>query len=156
MPKKKRGKDTGSEFVFDYRYTPKPYFTAPLGTPDGKTTSESNLFARRPNLKDRYGSDSDNSAILRGKVPINGLQVNGQRNASYSSLTQDFPSLKTSKRGTEECVTIPGGTVSENEKLTMKKMFVEMFKGRVETSVIEMVLQEENWNGELILLCHLC
>ena len=39
---------------------------------------------------------------------------------------------------------------SEAEKETMRNMFNEMFKGRVESAVIDMVLQEENWNGEII------
>ena len=36
----------------------------------------------------------------------------------------------------------------DNHKQTIRTMFIEMFKGRVESAVIDMVLQEENWNGK--------
>lgn len=41
-----------------------------------------------------------------------------------------------------------GTEASDKDKATMRKMFEEMFRGRVEANVIEMVLQEAEWNGK--------
>lgn len=147
MPKKKRGKDGGSpDFVFDYRYTPKPYFTAPVPSVNGSTSLDTNLSSRQASLRGKYNPPSTNLNGFTSHASIDGQSID-KRNISYSSVARGFSSLQKSVSETDDSTAIHENDIGENKKLTMKRTFMEIFKGRVEASVIEMVLQEENWNG---------
>lgn len=65
---------------------------------------------------------------------------------SMTSSTSSVASTTTQQSGSTGSASTqqpPDDKTKEN----IRKMFLEMFKGRVEASVIDMVLQEENWNG---------
>ena len=74
--------------------------------------------------------------------------------SSDPSLTSSMTSSTLSTQSSDSSCS--GGTSSQqqqrepddNQKQTIRTMFIEMFKGRVESAVIDMVLQEENWNGK--------
>ena len=75
--------------------------------------------------------------------------------SSDPSLTSSMTSSTLSTQSSDSSCS--GGTSSQqqqqrepddNQKQTIRTMFLEMFKGRVESAVIDMVLQEENWNGK--------
>lgn len=145
MPKKsKKGKegDAGTAYVFDYRYTPKPYFTAPLSSP---ATARS--ISVPGNLKTSNVWGSPRSSPSSSKKP-NGSYSKAVKNEASSSGN---PSRSMSSSFIEEK---QEHLLPDANKKTVLCMFVEMFKGRIEQSVVEMVLQDVNWNG-LWSLCFL-
>ena len=79
--------------------------------------------------------------------------------SSDPSLTSSMTSSTLSTQSSDSSCS--GGTSSQqqqqrepddNQKQTIRTMFLEMFKGRVESAVIDMVLQEENWNGKNLII----
>ena len=79
--------------------------------------------------------------------------------SSDPSLTSSMTSSTLSTQSSDSSCS--GGTSSQqqqkrepddNQKQTIRTMFLEMFKGRVESAVIDMVLQEENWNGKKLII----
>ena len=79
--------------------------------------------------------------------------------SSGPSLTSSMTSSTLSTQSSDSSCS--GGTSSQqqqqrepddNQKQTIRTMFLEMFKGRVESAVIDMVLQEENWNGKKLII----
>jgi len=165
MPKKKKGKETTTEFRFDYRYTPKPYFTAPNGSPSSATgtggtplsssstpSSSGSSLSGTPNQARNYGRphawQRACSTTWVPQPPSSYVTPKGTPNRPPNK-TSSHQKLGASAASDVELET--NGTASEpseKDKANIKRMFEEMFRGRVESSVIEMVLQEEQYNGE--------
>lgn len=144
------------------RFTPKPYFTAPSSTANPS-----------PNPSQTPSSASGKPLRARTNLNADAWQAHKQRsqgynnkNTSYARVATQSPSSvsrNAAKSSPIEVVThgeAENGppVVSEKDKVTMQKMFEEMFRGRIENNVIDMVLQDVNWNGELsyVLSLYLC
>ncbi|XP_067945378.1 NEDD4-binding protein 2-like [Watersipora subatra] len=145
MPKKKKTKDaTTTEFKFDYRYTPKPYFTAP-----STTASASN---HSPQTNSPLTSRAAHPLRARTSLNTDAWQAQKQRNYGYSSYAKAATSTTHSSKASSIEVTpnpeetTPTNTNSQKDRETIRKVFEEMFKGRVDVTVINMVLHDVDWN----------
>lgn len=158
MPKKKpRGKEPANTgYVFDYRYTPKPYFTAPIAAckancPTTNTPTSSTVPSSRDTTYADY-SGGGHSVNPWPNVAI--THRSGNKPASYSKVTQgqSNPNNKVYPSGfqgqtTSVASNVEHNNISEQDKSQLLDMFVEMFASKIDPSVIEIILQEANYNG---------
>ena len=128
------------------RYTPKPYFTAPTTTASSSQTKTSVTRAPQP-LRPRTNLSSDAWQGHKQRSSVKSL--------SYAKAATNSTSSKSAVKPVSIEVDDGGATsspaISEKDQATIRTMFVEMFKGRVEHSVIDMVLQSVNWNGKFLV-----
>lgn len=147
------------------RYTPKPYFTAPTTTTAGPSPSQSSLTGTPAGQRQtqpqrpRSGFNSDawqahkqrdhgyNRGLSYAKAVTPSSQSTSRTVAKPSSI-EVVDKREGEVSGTGSTPTTPG--VSGPDRATMRKTFEEMFKGRIDSSVIDMVLQDVNWNGECL------